>query len=102
MTYSTPRDEHETKTRVMLDQYFKCEENDTILARAIAQVILAKFNLALPIHKFFVVAEAFVKMDFNHTSVTPSEVQKILTRMTRAKIMRSRMNSGTRLYEVNY
>jgi len=47
MTYSTPRTDDEIKTRVMLDQYMKCEENNTIVGRALACTILAKYHRAM-------------------------------------------------------
>ncbi len=101
MAYATPRTDYEVQTRTNLDTYFSTEKNDTFVARMVAQAILAKYTCAVPLYKIAKTCNAFANID-GFGDVKIADVQKVLTRMVRAKIMRSRLQGETRLYEVNF
>lgn len=64
---------------------------------AIKRTFIAMWRNALPVERVRQVAEALSGLP-----IEEAHVQAALTRMTRDKLLRSRVQQGKRLYEVNY
>jgi len=80
----------ERKTRELFENL--PEGNHFIMLRS---VFKAMYWASLSVEKIEQVACAM-------HSLETVDLKKALTKLTRAKVLRSRMNSGKRLYEVNY
>lgn len=97
MTDFTTRSTEEAKTYQLFAKY--CEDNWSPTAAMLAGVFKAKHYAALPVKQIVAMVEAMNNCTILDEGV---EIQKTLTKLARAKVLRSRVCSGRRFYEVNY
>jgi hypothetical protein len=92
------RSAEEAKTHELLACYLEQDSGQHPWeVYALAQAIKALWTSSVTLSHLVLVAAAL-----SGQPVNTEAAQKQLTKMVRAKVMRSRVNHGTRLYEVNY
>lgn len=89
------RSDYEAKTYELLDAYLP--KSATQAAYVMAPAIRAMWSSACPADKWVAVA---IAIGGNFCSA--EELKAELTRMVRAKVLRSRKQSGVTFYEVNF
>lgn len=89
--------EQEAKTRDMFDAYRKADKwsDDFSRTQIVFIVFTAMWMSSLTVERIQKVGEAI-------TGTLELDLQATLTRLTREKILRSRVLVGKRVYEVNY
>ena len=90
----TTRSAEEAKTHELLDTYR--DANWSPEKAILAQVFKAIWSSSISVERVNKIAIALNSMGES------GDLQKTLTEAVRAKILRSRMHGGVRLYEVNY
>ena len=94
MTDFTTRSPEEAKTHELLHDRSDCGQ----IEQMVRNTFLAMHWASLPVKKIQAISEAMSSM----TITDPAALQKVLTKMVRAKILRSSYENGQRFYEVNY
>lgn len=94
--YST-RSSEEAMTYQLFAEHFADENNWTSAKAAVANTFKAMWTASLPADKVHAVTVAMSSIAFEEASV-----QKALTALVRAKVLRSHRHSGRTFYEVNY
>lgn len=94
----TKRSAEEAKTHELIYSYLNKEgQPQRWEAFALAGAIKAQWTYSLTAERLAQIAEAVSLQPMDITVV-----QAELTKMVRAKVLRSRMSNGKRLYKVNY
>lgn len=92
------RSAEEAKTHELVGRYLELNsETHPWEAYALALAIKALWSSSISLSRIVAVASALSGQPLND-----EVAQEQLTKMVRAKVLRSRVNRGTRLYEVNY
>lgn len=94
MTDYSTRTEHEATTYRLFDEYVDSQEFSSYNVM-VAGVFKAMYHASLTVSRIEAIAQAM----YGYETV---DLQKTLTKLTRAKVLRSRQGQGKRMYEVNY
>lgn len=90
------KSEEQYQTEVLFEAYLEVEANWTSAARMVANLFEAHYISALPVAKI----EAMVQVC--NSLIDKPDLQPLLTKLVRAKVLRSRIAHGVKFYEVNY
>lgn len=91
------RSEFDIKTRRLFDAYLAQDATWSSQGVAIGLAFKAMYSASLDAPRVLRVTNALSGIDFSFETI-----QAELTRLVRGKVLRSRVVSGQRLYEVNY
>lgn len=95
MTDYTKRSTEEARTEELFGEYLKDDANWSPAKAAVANVFRAMWWASLPVDRINALAMAI-------NNLTEFDAQTTLTNLVKAKVLRSRIERGQRLYEVNY